>query len=186
MIVTLHPMGADPLGAEALFARYPGKARLIIPYGHPSGGAYFWYFDKDRARGARAAADRLAPLLAALTAARPTVGKPLVMGLSQGAVVAYAMALAHPESVSAIFPVSGVLPPTLLSHSQASAELPVVHAFHGVADPVFPVALARESVAEMRAAGFHADLREYANVTHMPDEAEMRDLLSAMAGAVRF
>jgi phospholipase/carboxylesterase len=185
MIVTLHPMGADPMRAAELFALYPGKARLIIPYGHPNGGAYFWYLGKDRATGARDAADRLAPWLSALVAARPTAGKPIVTGFSQGAVVAYALAIAHPQLTRAIFPVSGVLPPALHPRSSVSGERPVVQAFHGTDDPVFPVAQARESVNVMRAAGFRAELYEYPHTAHMPGEAELRDLLSAMAAAAR-
>lgn len=80
MIVALHPMGGDPADFLQLFRRYRRRARLILPYGHPNGGMYIWY---DSVRDDVAAsmvtreADRIAAVLAALVAARPTAGKPL-------------------------------------------------------------------------------------------------------------
>lgn len=77
MIVALHPMGGDPADLLQLLGRYRRRARLILPYGHPSGGMYIWY---DSVRDDVAApvvtqeADRIAAALAALVAARPTVG----------------------------------------------------------------------------------------------------------------
>src|SRR4029453_1604503 len=43
MIVALHPMDADPADLLPLLRRYRRRARIILPYGHPSGGTYFWY-----------------------------------------------------------------------------------------------------------------------------------------------
>ncbi len=94
MIVALHPMGGDPADFIQLFRRYRRRARLILPYGHPSGGMYIWY---DSVRDDVAAplvtreADRIAAALAALVAARPTVGKPLVTGFSQGGIMTFAL-----------------------------------------------------------------------------------------------
>src|SRR5262245_63456648 len=43
MIVALHPMDGDPADLLQLLRRYHRRARIILPYGHPSGGMYFWY-----------------------------------------------------------------------------------------------------------------------------------------------
>src|SRR5690242_16591456 len=40
MVVALHPMGGDPADFLQLLRRYRHRARLILPYGHPSGGMY--------------------------------------------------------------------------------------------------------------------------------------------------
>ncbi len=182
MLVALHPMGGDPEGFVEVFAHYPGRARLVLPYGQPGGGMYFW-FSHSAPGGAADAAERLAAFLGAITAARPTLGKPIVIGLSQGALVAYALAVLHPHELAAAFPVSGALPPGLASESREppSGRLPAIYAFHGGKDPVFRIALARESIAATRALGYPGELREYDANEHMPDEQEDRDLVNAIA-----
>ena len=42
MIIALHPMGGDPASLLELFQGYRGRARFIVPFGHPSGGLYAW------------------------------------------------------------------------------------------------------------------------------------------------
>ncbi len=181
MIVALHAMGGDPAYFLELFKRYRRRARLILPYGHPSGGMYLWY---DSAREDVAAplvtreADRLAVALVALVAARPTVGKPLVTGFSQGGVMTYALAVTHPEALAAAFPISGLLPPSLypsaaLSSQPRPSTLPPIAAFHGAADLAVPTRSARASIAELRQAGYAAELREYPGLAHdLSDEEE--------------
>jgi phospholipase/carboxylesterase len=125
MIVALHPMGGDPADFLPLLRRYRRRARLILPYGHPSGGMYIWY---DSVRDDVAApvvtreADRIAAALAALVAARPTVGKPLVTGFSQGGIMTFALAVTHPEALAAAFPISGLLPPSLYPSAALSSS----------------------------------------------------------------
>ena len=107
-----HMMGGDPADLVQLFRRYRRRARLILPYGHPSGGRYLWYNsvrDDVDALVVRREADRLASSLTALGTARPTVGKPLLTGFSQGGMMTFALAVTHPEALAAAFPISGVL-----------------------------------------------------------------------------
>jgi phospholipase/carboxylesterase len=191
MIVALHPMGGDPADFLQLLGRYRGRARLIFPYGHPSGGKYLWY---DSVRDDVAApvvtreADRLAAALAALVVARPTVGKPLVTGFSQGGIMTFALAVTHPEALAAAFPISGLLPPALypsaaLKSGPRAATLPAVAAFHGAADLAVPTQGARASIAELRRAGYTADLREYAGVAHDISDEEEGEVLERIARA---
>lgn len=186
MIVALHPMGGDPAEFLPLLQAYRRRARLILPYGHPSGGMYIWY---DSVREDVAAplvtreADRIAAFLAALVAARPTVGKPLVTGFSQGGIMTFALALTHPESLTAAFPIGGLLPPSLypstaLSSRPRPSKLPPVSAFHGADDLAVPTKGARDSIAELRGAGYSAELREYAGVAHDLSDAEQNDVLA--------
>jgi phospholipase/carboxylesterase len=191
MIVALHPMGGDPEGMLPLLRRYRRPGRLILPYGHPVGGRYLWY---DSVRDDVAAplltreADRLAAALAALVAARPTVGKPLVTGFSQGGIMTFALAVTHPEALAAAFPISGLLPPSLypsaaLSSRPRPATLPLVSAFHGALDLAVPTRAARASIAELRAAGYEAELREYAGVEHDVPEDEVSEILDRIGRA---
>lgn len=191
MIVALHAMGGDPAYFLELFGRYRGRARLILPYGHPSGGTYVWY---DSVRDDVAApvvareADRIAAALAALAAVRPTVGKPIVTGLSQGGMMTFALAVTHPEALAAAFPVSGLLPPSLYPSAAVSsrprpATLPPVAAFHGASDLAVPVRGARASIAELRLAGYAAELREYAGLEHDISHEEVGELLERIGRA---
>ncbi len=191
MIVALHPMGGDPADLLQLLRRYRRRARLVLPYGHPSGGMYIWY---DSVREDVAAplvtreADRIAAALAALAAARPTVGKPLVTGFSQGGIMTFALAVTHPEALAAAFPISGLLPPSLypsaaLSSRPRPATLPPVAAFHGASDLAVPTRGARASIAELRRAGYTAELREYAGVEHDISDQEEGEILERIGRA---
>jgi phospholipase/carboxylesterase len=191
MIVALHPMGGDPADLLQLFGRYPRRGRLILPYGHPSGGRYLWY---DSVRDDVAAplvareADRIAAALAALVAVRPTVGKPLVTGFSQGGMMTFALAVTHPEEIAGAFPISGLLPPSLypsaaLSSEPRPATLPPVAAFHGASDLAVPTRDARASIAELRRAGYTAVLCEYAGVEHDISDEELGEILERIGRA---
>ncbi|WP_228530809.1 MULTISPECIES: alpha/beta hydrolase [Myxococcaceae] len=191
MIVALHPMGGNPEGLLPILGRYHRRARLILPYGHPRGGMYLW-FDSVREDVAAPVvtreADRLAVALAALVAARPTIGKPLVTGFSQGGIMTFALAVTHPEALAAAFPISGLLPPSLypsaaLSSRSRPATLPPVSAFHGAADLAVPTRSARASIAELRQAGYSAELREYAGVEHDTSVEEENELLEQIGRA---
>lgn len=191
MIVALHPMGGDPADFLESLRRYPQRARLVLPYGHPSGGMYIWYAgvgDDVAASVVTQEADRLAAALAALTAARPTVGKPIVTGFSQGGIMAFALAVTHPEALSAAFPISGLLPLSLYPSAASSsgprpATLPPVTAFHGAADLAVPTQGARDTIAELLRAGYPAELREYAGVEHDISREEERELFERIARA---
>ncbi len=191
MIVVLHPMGGDPADMLYLFERYSRPARLIFPYGHPGGGKYLWY---DSVREDVAApvvtreADRLAAVLAALVVARPTLGKPLVTGFSQGGIMTFALAVTHPESLAAAFPISGMLPPSLYPSAAISSRprpraFPPVMAFHGDVDLAVPTRSARASIAELQHAGYVAELHEFAGLGHDLSDQEQRALLERIGQA---
>lgn len=191
MIVALHPMGGDPVDLLPLLRRYRHRARLILPYGHLSGGMYIWYDsvgdDVDAPLVTREA-DRIAAALDALEAARPTVGKPLVTGFSQGGILTFALAVTHPEALAAAFPISGLLPPSLypsaaLSSVPRPATLPPVTAFHGASDLAVPTEGARASIAELRRAGYTAELREYVGVEHETSDEEVSEILERIGQA---
>jgi len=185
MIVVLHPMGGDPAELLPLFAHYRRRARLILPYGHPSGGLYIWY---DSVREDVAASlvtrevDRIVAALTALVVVRPTRGRPLVTGFSQGGIMTFALAVTRPDVVAAAFPISGLLPTSLypsaaLRSLPRPARLPPIFAFHGAADRAVPTLSAHASIAELRRAGYSAELREYAAVEHDISPQEVGELL---------
>jgi phospholipase/carboxylesterase len=185
MIVALHPMGGDPVDFLPLLRNLRRRARIVLPYGHPSGGMYVWFdsvSDDVAAPVVTRETDRLAAALAALVTARPTVGKPIVTGFSQGGIMTFALAVTHPEALAAAFPISGSLPPSLYPSAGLRAEqLPTIVAFHGAADLAVPTQSARTSIAELEQAGYTASLREYAGVEHDISAEEQRELLERLA-----
>lgn len=187
MIVGLHPMGGDPADFLPMLRRYRRRARLILPYGHPNGGMYIWYNsvrDDVPAPLVTQEADRLATALAALVAARPTVGKPIVTGFSQGGIMTFALVVTHPDALAAAFPISGLLPPSLYpSATLSSGPLPPVTAFHGASDVAVPTQGARASIAELRRAGYTAELREYVGVEHDTSDQEESEILERIGRA---
>lgn len=50
-------------------------------------------------------------------------------------------------------------------------------AFHGAADMAVPVQGARDSIAELRRAGYKAELREYAGLEHDTSDEEVVEIL---------
>lgn len=191
MIVALHPMGGDPMDLLPIFRRYRRRGRLILPYGHPSGGMFVWYNgvgDDVPASMITRETNRLVVALDALVITRPTVGKPIVTGFSQGGMMAFALAMTHPEALAAAFPISGLLPPSLypsaaLVSMPRPATSPPVIAFHGAMDMAVPTQGARASIAELQHAGYVAELHEYAGVEHDMSNKEVGEILERIGQA---
>lgn len=191
MIVGLHPMAGDPADFLQILRHYRRRARLILPYGHAYGGMYIWYTSTHDDVGASVVTqetDRIAVALAALVVARPTVGKPLITGFSQGGIMTFALAVTHPEALAAAFPIGGLLPTSLYpsaAHSSSlhPATLPPIAAFHGASDLAVPTRGARASIAELRQVGYTAELHEYAGVAHEITDQEEREILERIGRA---
>lgn len=194
LIIALHAMDADPADLLELMQGYRGRARILLPYGHPSGGRYQWFSsvgDGLSALAISAETDRLAAAVATWTRSRPTLGKPIVTGFSQGGMVAFSLAVTHPALISAAFPVSGLLPPSLYppaapptapaaSSAAPPARLPPVLAFHGDLDLAVPTQSARDSIAVLQRAGYPATLHTYPSVAHETSAQEVREWLDQM------
>lgn len=192
LIVAIHGRGDRPESFVQLFAGFPLPARLIVPYGgEPLGDGFSWFTSAAGAdpagfaAGVARAAHRLAPMIRALAEARPTAGKPIVTGFSQGGMLSFALAVLHPEVVGEAFPVSGVLPPPLWPSSWPIGRAsPPIQAFHGDADAVVPVAGDRRGVEKLKELGLPALLHEYPGVGHTVSAEMRRDLYAALADAL--
>ena len=161
LVVAIHGLGDRPENFAPVLAGLHGRARLVVPRGlDPWQDGYSWFpmgSVADQAAFAQsiaAAADRIAAMIAAIARAKPTAGKPIVTGFSQGGMLSFALGVLHPDLVGAAFPVGGLLASPLLPASWPRGRAqPEIHAFHGVDDPLVPVARARSSVQGLRAIG---------------------------------
>lgn len=170
LVVLLHGLGADGddlIGlAEPLGANLPG-ARFVSPNAPfpcdmaPYGRQWFSLQDRSTpmlAAGARAAADVLGSFLAERLAADGLAsGRLVLLGFSQGAMMALQVGLRMDPAPAAILAYSGML---LDAESLASAlagrqpdSLPRVLLVHGEEDGIVPAAASRAAAAQLKALG---------------------------------
>ncbi|MEM6927899.1 MAG: alpha/beta hydrolase-fold protein [Myxococcota bacterium] len=145
--------------------------RVLVPRGpHRVGDGYAWARSSvTENRHDELAADlvdvteRLSRLIAFVERRRGTVGVPVATGFSQGGMVAWTMAVRHPDRVGLALPIAGWVPP----RARPTGVRPVpVKAMHGTADRIVPIALTRDFVSEQRGAGHDVAWREFDGVGH--------------------
>ncbi len=194
MIVAVHGLGDDPENFGYLFETFQEPARLILPRGLDPREAGGWSWFPIRARdpdvaglaaGIDRASEAIAKGLVVLVAERPTIGKPVVTGFSQGGMISFALAVKHPELVSAALPVGGWLPPPLVIDRPAPADAPTILAFHGTDDTAVRYEPTAASVAKLVEHGWHVTLKSYAGVGHVITPEIQRDLSDGLVDALR-
>jgi phospholipase/carboxylesterase len=181
LIFGLHGFGDRPEMFGRLFAsEFPIAARLVFPRGVTAEGEGFSWFPIPVAGqidsssivegGVRDAGERIAVLIERLADEHPLAGKPVVFGYSQGGILSFYLAAQHPELVTAVVPLAGFLPASLLGTAVPAAT----YAFHGAEDELIPVEAARATVRAFVDHGGIATLVEYPRVRHQFGLAQMR------------
>jgi phospholipase/carboxylesterase len=175
LVVSLHGMGGAPIKHSYLWNGFSG-ADVVLPRGLLQSGAGYEWFDwppgtnDDALADAIVAADQqLWPAIEELAHGRPII----VAGFSQGAMMAYAIAVLHPDRVVAALPIAGYLPVKL--RPKPGAHVSPIYAFHGAADDTVDPQNARDTIAALKAAGATAELDELAGVGH--EQAPFRSQL---------
>ena len=174
-ILTLHGWGANALDLLGLAPHLcDGRFLVLCPQGPvqtpiaPGMTGYGWY---PSTRGAppnmpnilSAREQLLAFLDAALTRYPIDPQKLLVLGFSQGGVMAYSLALIQAERFAALVALSTWLPPELLDAlpaAEACQQLPTLLQ-HGTRDEAIAVDRARTSVETLRQLQVPLTYREY-------------------------
>lgn len=193
MLILIHGLGDRPENFVPVFESLPVKARLIAPRAPtPAGDGGSWYPIDDvgrRSAGIVASALKLAELVEQLARSRPTLGKPVVTGFSQGGVLSFALAAYYSELLFAAVPMAGLLPSDL-PPPQTPPRGFVVRAFHGQSDTRVPYKEGVRTVARLKRAKLIASMRGYPGVGHaLPDKMreqakqEITKLLTAAAAA---
>jgi phospholipase/carboxylesterase len=103
--------------------------------------------------------------------------KLVVLGFSQGGVMAYSLALGEPQRFSALVAISSWLSPELAAAASAAAtdQYPPALIQHGSRDQLIPVERARESVESIRSLGIPVTYREY-DISHEISPRSLSDL----------
>ncbi len=165
MIVAIHGMGSHPDAFAGLFRELTIPARLILPRAPtPKGRGFSWFSRKSSAEEVRAVTAQLADLVAHLRATRPTYGKPIITGFSQGGILSFLLAVYHPDQMALAIPIGGFLPKKLRS-GKAKNKVPIV-ALNGKKDTVISFASARDSIDHLKALGYSARLVGFPGVGH--------------------
>ncbi|MEM7153091.1 MAG: alpha/beta fold hydrolase [Myxococcota bacterium] len=194
MIVAIHGLGDTPDNFRHLLATFPEPARLILPRGLDAteGGGWSWFPIRARdpdvealSEGIATAADRIAAGIEDLRKERPTVGKPVVTGFSQGGMLTFTLAVKHPDLVGQAVAVGGWLPPPLVPEKRADGvDYPSIHALHGTTDRAVayePTKLAVDTLVER---GFDVTLHTYDGVGHMITPPMRQDLYDRITDAI--
>ncbi len=175
MVVLLHGMGLRPRMFTSVVEPYSQKARFILPYGFLTAGQGFAWFDtRTETAGPRSlldaelprVADQITSALASIRAVRPTVGKIVVGGFSQGSELAYGLALLHPEAFVRVCAMSGALTAEILKRPRFDGPKPEVHGFHGADDLVIRTAAGQGTISAFTSLGYVADMKVYPGVGH--------------------
>lgn len=188
LLVVLHGLGDTPEAFIELYAELSVKARVIAvraPDAWGEGSSWYPIDDpekKPRVIAARAA--EVAKLLSYLRKTRPTLGKPLVSGFSQGGVLSFAIASAHTESIAQAFPIAGALPSELWPKRKL-VPAPQILAFHGEADRRIPLPDAEGTVRALTAQGASVTLKTYPGVGHAIPQTMRADLFQALSARLR-
>ncbi len=192
LVVMIHGLG--DVAHDGWLPGFDAPVRLVMPQAPtPYGDGFAWFeyrFADSRseqlARGIADAADRLARAIESMRANRPTRGKPIVVGFSQGGMLSYALALHHPEVVRLAIPISGLLPEPLWPKQKApGVAYPPIRALHGDADDLVPIGAARALVARLGTLGFDATLAEHAGVPHHVTPAMAAEINATLTAALR-
>lgn len=197
LLIVLHGLGDRPEHFLPVFESLPVKARLIAPRApDPAGDGGSWYpFDgaspEQMASGIMARALKVAELIEFVTRSRPTLGKPVVTGFSQGGVLSFALAAYYSDQLFAAVPLAGCMPVDV-PPPRAAPPAFTVRAFHGKTDQRVPYKDGVRTVAWLKRHKVKASLKSYPGVGHaltdkMREQAkqEVGRLLAAAAASPR-
>ena len=174
MIIAIHGLGDSPEGFASLMKGFKEPARVILPRGPEAyHNGYSWF----PIRGANwddgawvdelsRSASRIASLIKTLNRRRPTKGKALVMGFSQGGMLTFTLAAHHPEVVGLALPIGGFLPKSLTPDKGSVSSMPRMLAFNGEADTIIPFRLALDTLKRLKPLGADMKLNGFPKVAH--------------------
>ena len=195
-IVVLHGLGADgsdfvPVARE-LDLSAVGPVRFVFPHApvRPvtinNGHAMPAWYDifglsthdpREDEAGLRASQAQIEALIAREKQRGMVAGRIVVAGFSQGCAMTLMTGLRHAERLAGLVGLSGYLPLASKAEAErhdANRDLPIFMA-HGTADPVIPIARARQSRDVLLQLGHPVEWHEYP-MPHTVSAAEIADL----------
>jgi len=187
LIVLLHGWTGDEDSMWVFAEKLPQQAILVAPrgiYRSPSGG-YSWYPQETRLwphlSAFAPAVERIWILLKNELFARADLDRVRLVGFSQGAALAYSLALAQPDRIERVGGLSGFVPEGV-KETLAPGRLNGMPVFvtHGARDDLVPVTRARADLELLQWAGAQLSYCED-DVGHKLSAACFRSLQHFMA-----
>ena len=162
MIIALHGNGDTPGNFfDTLLKDFNYPARFIVMRGLIDVPGSFlsgrgWPMD---GKALSKCGDDTADAVSVLLERYPTKGRPIVIGFSSGAFVAYYLAAFHAEKFSYIFPLSGGLSRNLLTDKKVSHDNGTrVIALHSKGDGIIAFSSGAAAVESLRQIGLNAEM----------------------------
>lgn len=191
LIVLLHGLVDTPENFLDTFRALPVRARVAAARAFdPFSEGYAWFPPRrpanveERAGVIRDAAARLVPAIRELAASHPTCGAPIVIGFSQGAMVAYGLSVNANANLAAVYPIAGYLPRSLAA-AHAAANAPRIISLHGNADRRVALADDQAGAAALTSAGYTVDPHVYPNTDHTISPAMLSDLSTSLTATIQ-
>lgn len=161
LIVFFHSLSANPGKLSEHIKVINSKARVVMPSGHFGTSSYpkWWELraatehQSELAEQMSYAAKQISPFVKLISSCRPTVGRPIITGHSQGGMMTMAVAAESPSSFRAAIPVSGWLPRDLWPKS-----LPETIAIHGTGDRTVDFDRTADFISRANGAGLPIEL----------------------------
>lgn len=171
-VVVLHGRGGALHGLPRALRATSSSLRVVVPKGPrvQRDGKHAWFRPSEaRAHGRRsdevsAVTDQVSDLLSSLVAAGLVRGRPILVGYSQGAVVALEVSLRNPDVVGEVIAIGGYLPPSHVP--QELTEHAVTHVLFGSQDRVMSSKVSGRQVEHLRSLGFLIDADAFAGQGH--------------------
>ncbi len=182
-IILLHGRGADENDLMGLSSHLDERLMIFsvrAPYPFEFGGyTYFQLSDEGKADPVMFGEShrrliRFIDGVAAIPEVDPK--KIFLLGFSMGTIMAYALSLTHPEKFAGVIAQSGFVRthPDLLFQWKNLQGCPFI-VTHGVADPIIPIRLARETKEMFGRSNAECDYREY-QMGHEISEESLADV----------
>lgn len=131
-------------------------------------------------------ADQLAHVIKRLMYTRPTEGRALVAGFSQGGMLTFGLALHHPDLFDGAYPIAGWFPLHLVDAViDPTRRYPEIRALHGDRDPVVPMRQTRAVVERLASLGLDATFEPHRARRHHTTDAMSQRHKDFMLGIIR-
>ncbi len=189
LVVVLHGRGQEPAELEWIARSLPPSRVVLLegPVQQRDGRAWFTRRLRRMDPAMRRAqlderAGEVAASIEGIMACRPTAGPPVLVGYSQGASVALAVAWARPELVGEVIAVSAFLDPGL-DRGQAPTTAPL-HFVHGLDDRRLPARSIRRAADSLASSGVDVCWRPVTGSGHALDRRLRKALRAELAVAV--
>ncbi|OFZ19523.1 MAG: hypothetical protein A2Z20_06395 [Bdellovibrionales bacterium RBG_16_40_8] len=174
MLIFLHGSGADEKNMVTHIEetyQFRNPIRTISFRGPAvSGFGYDWAFgsgsnseqaEKAYSKMLEEVAQSIATSTYELVNKFPTSGKPMIMGFSSGAKLAYYLKFKHSSNFSCIFAINGNLNIANKNERNIATVGAPIFGFHGINDTVVPFASGRAAAQTLKDMGFNAQFIEF-------------------------